>query len=427
MARFTRGGKLVAVAALALLEAAVLREPPRLLGQEGAQGKAVAKPPAAAPMAAPMDEEQERPREGLRRLFSEAKSPPELWEALTHEREMGAHDNVAYYIDRLNATLAAMDAESRDKSLETLLKGADFSALQSLQELPSTVRDGGDKKLADRLRKGLDTLKATLDEHLAKQQTPEKLQELVDRLIESPEAKREVMRELANRGGFAVGPLLNLGRRTVEESDTREVTKALLELPASSLPGLIGALEVPDREWQRRVANVLLLRAEIGEDLKPALPALQILLADKELPEDTRLLATKLVSHLRGVEAKRLPSTPDLLSETADQMYQGTYPFPEGTANQVFRWAKGKGLVPGTIDGQEIPVVSKPQAAQYWGTRSARAALESHPGDARARRALLGLSIEDELARQKAAGKPYQPIGLSQPALLELLAGQDSS
>ncbi len=422
MARFTLGGKLVTAAALALLETAVLWEAPRLAAQEAAPAKA----PAAAPMAPPMADEQERPREGLRRLFSEAQTPSELWDALTHEREMGAHDNVAYYIDRLNAALAAMDADARDKALDALLKGADFTALQSLQELPNAVRDGGDKKLAERIRKGLDTLKATLDEHLAKQQTPEKLQELVDKLIEGPEAKREVMRELSNRGGFAVGPLLNLGRRTVEESDAREVNKALLELPAASVPGLIGALDVPDRDWQRRIVNVLLLRAEIGEDLKPALPALQILLSDKDLPEDTRLLATKLVGHLRGVEAKRLPTIPDMLSETADQMYQGTYPFPEGTANQVFRWAKGKGLVPGTIEGQEIPVVSKPQAAQYWGTRSARAALESQPGDARARRALLGLSIEDELSRQKAAGKPYQPIGQSQPALLELLAGQDS-
>jgi hypothetical protein len=242
---------------------------------------------------------------------------------------MGAHDNVAYYIDRLNATLAAMDAESRDKALETLLKVADFTALQSLQELPNAVRDSGDKKLAERIRKGLDSLKSTLDEHLTKQQTPEKLQELVDKLIESPEAKREVMRELATRGGFAVGPLLNLGRRTVEESDTREVAKALLELPAASLPGLIGAIDVPDRDWQRRIVHVLLLRAEIGEDVKAAQPALQILLADKGLHEDTRLLATKLLSHLRGVEAKRLPAIPDMLSETADQMYQGTYAFPE--------------------------------------------------------------------------------------------------
>ena len=426
MARFTRGGKLLTVAALALLEAAVLREPPRAVGQEAAAPKAAAAPPAAAPMVPAMDQDQERPRDGLRRLFSEAKTPTELWEALDHEREMGAHDNVAYYIDRLNATLAAMDAESRDKALETLLKVADFTALQSLQELPNAVRDSGDKKLAERIRKGLDSLKSTLDEHLTKQQTPEKLQELVDKLIESPEAKREVMRELATRGGFAVGPLLNLGRRTVEESDTREVAKALLELPAASLPGLIGAIDVPDRDWQRRIVHVLLLRAEIGEDVKAAQPALQILLADKGLHEDTRLLATKLLSHLRGVEAKRLPAIPDMLSETADQMYQGTYAFPEGTANQVFRWVKGKGLVPGTTDGQEIPVVSKPQAAQYWGTRSARAALESQPGDARARRALLGLSIEDELARQKAAGKPYQPISQSQPGLLELLAGQDS-
>lgn len=421
MARFMRGGKWMTVAALALLEAAVLREPPRLLAQGAAQ-------PPVAPAAAPAPEdEQERPREGLRRLFNEAKSVPELWDALSHEREMGAHDNVAFYIDRLNATLAAMDPEARDKAMESLLKSADFSNLQSLQELPNAVRDSGDKKLAERLRKGLDTLKGSIDEHLAKQQTPEKLQELVDKLIESPEAKREVMRELANRGGFAVGPLLNLGRRTVEESDTREVTKALLELPASSLPGLIGALDVPDRDWQRRLVHVLSLRAEIGEDVKPALPALQLLLADKELPEDTRILATKLVGHLRGVEQKRLPSVPDMLSETADQMYQGTYPFGEGTANQVFRWVKGKGLVPGTIDGQEVPVVSKPEAAQYWGTRLARKALEAHPGDARARRALLGLSIEDELNRQRVAGKPFQPIGQSQPALLELLAGQDSA
>ena len=152
MARFMRGGKWMTVAALALLEAAVLREPPRLLAQGAAQ-------PPVAPAAAPAPEdEQERPREGLRRLFNEAKSVPELWDALSHEREMGAHDNVAFYIDRLNATLAAMDPEARDKAMESLLKSADFSNLQSLQELPNAVRDSGDKKLAERLRKGLDTL-----------------------------------------------------------------------------------------------------------------------------------------------------------------------------------------------------------------------------------------------------------------------------
>ncbi len=417
MARFGRGGKLLTVAALAMLEAAFLREPPRLLAQEPAPAK------PAAPMA---EEEQERPRDGLRRLFNEARTLPEIWDALSHERDMGAHDNVAYYIDRLNAALAALDPEARDKAVDSLLKGSDFSNLQSLQDLPTAVRDGGDKKLAERLRKGLDTLKATLDEHFAKQQTPEKLQELVDRLIESPAAKREVMRELNTRGGFAVGPLLSLGRRTTEETDTREVAKALLELPASSLPGLIGALDVPDRDWQRRIVNVLLVRSQIGEDVKSALPAMQLVLADPELPEDTRILARQLVAQLRGVEQGRLPGVADMLSETADQMYQGSYAFGEGTANQIFRWVKGKGLVAGTVDGQEVPVVSKPQAAQYWGARSARKALESKPGDPVARRALLGLSIENEVTRQRAAGKPFQPIGQSQPALLELLAGQDS-
>jgi hypothetical protein len=70
MARFTRGGKLLTVAALALLEAAVLREPPRAVGQEAAAPKAPAAPPAAAPMAPAIDQDQERPRDGLRRLFS---------------------------------------------------------------------------------------------------------------------------------------------------------------------------------------------------------------------------------------------------------------------------------------------------------------------------------------------------------------------
>jgi hypothetical protein len=174
-----------------------------------------------------------------------------------------------------------------------------------------------------------------------------------------------VMRELATRGGFAVGPLLNLGRRTVEESDTREVAKALLELPAASLPGLIGAIDVPDRDWQRRIVHVLLLRAEIGEDVKAAQPALQILLADKGLHEDTRLLATKLLSHLRGVEAKRLPAIPDMLSETADQMYQGTYAFPEGTANQVFRGVPGR---PGRRWNRNRGM--RGRGARCWGYRS---------------------------------------------------------
>jgi hypothetical protein len=153
---------------------------------------------------------------------------------------------------------------------------------------------------------------------------------------------------------------------------------------------------------------------------------MQLVLADPGLPEDTRILARQLVAQLRGVEQGRLPGVADMLSETADQMYQGSYAFGEGTANQIFRWVKGKGLVAGTMDGQEVPVVSKPQAAQYWGARSARKALELKPGDPVARRALLGLSIENEVTRQRAAGKPFQPIGQSQPALLELLAGQDS-
>ena len=420
MGRRMRMGGMVSWAALAALEAVLAQQPPRLLALQ---------PPApgGAPKAAgATDEPAERPREGLRRMFNEARSLSELWDNLEYEREVGAHDNVLLYVDRINTLLASMDPATRQRELDVLLKTADFTKLQSLQGLPVVVLDSGDPDLSKKLRKGLDTFAATLQDHLRAQQSPEKLQEFTDRLLEGPTAFKAVMKELSNKGGFAVKPLLDLGRRTTDETQARDVTRALLELPPASLPGLIGALDVPDRDWQRRVARVIALRAEIGDDMKSALPALELLLADDGLPVDTRIGVTAVVANLRKTHGKNLPPAADMLADTALRLYRHQVPLEKDSHLQIFHWQKGKGLVPGAVDGATTPVVSPAEAEQYWGMRAARKALEIQSGSRQARHALLGLWLENEAARQKASGKPFQLLAVSQPALLELLTGQDS-
>ncbi|MCY2937838.1 MAG: hypothetical protein NTV55_05730, partial [Planctomycetota bacterium] len=420
MGRRMRMGGMVSWAALAALEAVLAQQPPRLLALQ---------PPApgGAPKAAgATDEPAERPREGLRRMFNEARSLSELWDNLEYEREVGAHDNVLLYVDRINTLLASMDPATRQRELDVLLKTADFTKLQSLQGLPVVVLDSGDPDLSKKLRKGLDTFAATLQDHLRAQQSPEKLQEFTDRLLEGPTAFKAVMKELSNKGGFAVKPLLDLGRRTTDETQARDVTRALLELPPASLPGLIGALDVPDRDWQRRVARVIAFRAEIGDDMKSALPALELLLADDGLPVDTRIGVTAVVANLRKTHGKNLPPAADMLADTALRLYRHQVPLEKDSHLQIFHWQKGKGLVPGAVDGATTPVVSPAEAEQYWGMRAARKALEIQSGSRQARHALLGLWLENEAARQKASGKPFQLLAVSQPALLELLTGQDS-
>lgn len=299
-------------------------------------------------------------------LFArDPRTPLELWEAADYLVRTGQGARAVPYLDRF------IRAQPDDATMVAVRDRYGIGSFLRLDQDPATRPFA--RPLADRLAEAV-------RRHVTR---PERIEQLILDLVQSPEEQGYALRRLWEAGAYAVPPLIEALRRPGLSRDEHALlVRNIGRLQPSAVPPLVTALESSDPSLVSDAANAL---GAIGD--RAAIPFLTFPAASPSSPPAVRSAAQAAIARLTGVPFAGQSRPPARVLTDAAWAYHRAR--PEGPEEPGVLWSWD--------DARKVPVPRTVTPAEFrttLGLRFARQALRLDPNDRSAQVAQLSLALE---------------------------------
>jgi CheY-like chemotaxis protein len=352
-----------------------------------AQDKPEAEKPAKG------DAKKDPTKEDYREFFKTPETLPEYWDAMQFELEVGRPDLAARHLHEL------LKHAGDDKELMELDKrvgSAAFLRLQTTFMRYQATERSRDQKLIDQAVDDAKDLTGRVSKALEKTLgNRQRIQRFIKDLNGDREERAFAAGELHRSKAFAI-PTLVAELQTARGEERDAIVQLLPRLAVETVPPLIAALDIDDKDLRLDLIDVLMKR-----NAKEVVPHLWYLAGSPKVHPAVRAKAKQALSYLTETEPAKLWPAPIALTREAERYYRHQVPGLNEAA--IWRWDdKAKELVKGL---PPAPPGTKDRAEEYYGLRFARQALDIEPTYAPAQQVLLSLVL-DKAADQAGADAP---------------------
>ncbi|MCS7166633.1 MAG: hypothetical protein RMI91_06535 [Gemmatales bacterium] len=346
-------------------------------------------------------------------------TPPELWNAVFFELEVGNFNRAEIWLRRLWETLEKSAPEERDKFLLDLHDREGLMPFFRLMDHPQlqkvTVKDEKTGQLIPIPRALLEQLNHALQRRIGDEKI---LQYFVDRLKGRPGERRFAMAQLVHAGERAVPYLIQALADPDKKNVHPDIVTTLQYMRGNAVAPLLTVLaDAPTLTLRSTAFHIL-----IQERDPRMIPYLWLTQAN---PNETPTLRDQARRALASLLHQPLPPTPsekpefllgdwrEELLRVAEAYYHRRAELPPGEPLTWWQWLAGKGLVAQTVSRREYEVL----ASTYW----LRKILAIQPDYRPAQTLLINVLLE----RAVELAEWNKPLTATAPELVNMLSVTD--
>lgn len=347
------------------------------------------------------------------------KTVPEFWRAARFEIRTGNYERAA---DRIKSLLALNpDSKTLFELIDAPPPGIDpgMAPILRLRNIPRWSADArADKQAKAQVEDLIDRISKALEAEL---KNPVRIRRFATALSsEAVEEAAFALKEIQRSGEAVVPVLATMLSEKLGEKTQAGILMAIPNLGLETVPGFVAFLAGCDPSVKGDLIDALRKRSDfrtlaVAADRDPV-PTLLYIWGQPNMPEaiKTKAKAAMVAATAKDIEQEttlELRSAPGQLTATAQRFYDGTSNLTKlagddknDAVHKVWVW-DGKTLVDNKV--------TRFAAAEYYGLRYARWALELQPTNVTAQKTFFGIAIENQVLRTGGD----QPLSKTSPEL----------